>query len=135
MALMSYMKTATNKWLLMYESRNNLNRCTPYRGKPTWPSSIRISRGQRIATFRMSPTDFDGSHCSREKRLPTQSIAYRLTDLRVCTSFSPKPNNEAIGLSQAFVDDMLLGLLCPYHKHAISTFNTCLRGANPLVLN
>jgi hypothetical protein len=43
-------------------------------------------------------------------------------------SFSPKPTNEAVDLSQASVDDKLLGLLGPYHQHAISTFNTCSRG-------
>jgi hypothetical protein len=40
-------------------------------------------------------------------------------------SFSPKPINEAVGLSQASVDDKLLGFLAPYHQHAIGTFHTC----------
>jgi hypothetical protein len=40
-------------------------------------------------------------------------------------SFSPEPTNEAVGLSQASVDDELLGLLGPYHQHAIGSFNTC----------
>jgi hypothetical protein len=39
-------------------------------------------------------------------------------------SFSPKTTNEAVGLSHASVDDKLLGLLDPYHQHAIGTFNT-----------
>jgi hypothetical protein len=43
-------------------------------------------------------------------------------------SFSPKPTNGAVDLSQASVDDKLLGLLGPYHQHAIGTFNTCSRG-------
>jgi hypothetical protein len=43
-------------------------------------------------------------------------------------SFSHKPTNEAVDLSHAFVDDKLLGLLEPYHQHAIGTFNTCSRG-------
>jgi hypothetical protein len=43
-------------------------------------------------------------------------------------SFSLKPTNEAVGLSQASADDKLLGLLGPYHQHVISTFNTCSRG-------
>jgi hypothetical protein len=29
------------------------------------------------------------------------------------------------GQSQASIDDMLLGLLGPYHQHVIGTFNTC----------
>jgi hypothetical protein len=40
-------------------------------------------------------------------------------------SFSPKPTNKLVGLSQASVDDKLLGLLGPYRQHAIGTFNTC----------
>jgi hypothetical protein len=43
-------------------------------------------------------------------------------------SFSSKPTNEAVGLSQASIDDKLVGLLDPYHQHVISTFNTCSRG-------
>jgi hypothetical protein len=43
-------------------------------------------------------------------------------------SFSPEPANEAGGVSQAPDDDQLLGLLDPYHQHAIGTFNTCSRG-------
>jgi hypothetical protein len=34
MALISYVKTGTNKWLLISESRDDSNRCTPCRGKP-----------------------------------------------------------------------------------------------------
>jgi hypothetical protein len=34
MALLSYVKTATNKRLLISKSHGDLNRCTPYRGKP-----------------------------------------------------------------------------------------------------
>jgi hypothetical protein len=40
-------------------------------------------------------------------------------------SFSSKPTNELVGLSQTSVMDKLLGLLGPYHQHAIGTFNTC----------
>jgi hypothetical protein len=43
-------------------------------------------------------------------------------------NFSHNTIIEAVGLSQAFVDDKLLGLLSPYHQYAISTFNTCSRG-------
>jgi hypothetical protein len=42
-------------------------------------------------------------------------------------NFSPKPTNEAVSLSHAYVDDEL-GLLGPCHHHAIGTFNTCSRG-------
>jgi hypothetical protein len=33
MALISYVKTVTNKRLLIFESRDDSNRCTPCRGK------------------------------------------------------------------------------------------------------
>jgi hypothetical protein len=35
------------------------------------------------------------------------------------------PTNEAVGLSQASIDDKLLCLLGPYNQHAIGTLNTC----------
>jgi hypothetical protein len=44
-------------------------------------------------------------------------------------SFSPKTTNEAVDLIQASVDDKLLGLLGPYHQHAIDTFNTFSQGS------
>jgi hypothetical protein len=62
--------TATNKQLLI----SDLNQCTPCRGK-------------HMATLRETPIELDGSHCSREKGLPTQSIACQLTDPRVYTQF------------------------------------------------
>jgi hypothetical protein len=45
-----------------------------------------------------------------------------------CLSFSSNAAIEAVGLSQASIDDGLLGLLGPYHQYAIGTFNTCSRG-------
>jgi hypothetical protein len=43
-------------------------------------------------------------------------------------SFSPELANEAGGVSQAPVGDQLLGIPDSYHRHAISTFNSCSRG-------
>jgi hypothetical protein len=34
MSLISYVKTATKKWLLISEIHGDLNRCTSYSGKP-----------------------------------------------------------------------------------------------------
>jgi hypothetical protein len=63
--------TTTTKQLLISESHGDLNRCTPYRGKPdqhttclprsvlVWSWTIRISRDQRIATLRETPTALD----------------------------------------------------------------------------
>jgi hypothetical protein len=46
-------------------------------------------------------------------------------------SFSPNTAIEALRLSQAHVGDRLLGLLGPYHRLAIGTFNTCSRVSTP----
>jgi hypothetical protein len=92
-----YVMSATNKWLLISESRDDLNRCTPYMGKPdqhatrfsrsvhVWSTSIRISRGPHIATFHTVVNRFEQIHCTQEEGLPIQSTAHRLTDPRVHT--------------------------------------------------
>jgi hypothetical protein len=102
------MKTATRQAVTHIQESQRFESMYTLQGK-TRPTrhmhptlSPHILRGQRIATFHEPPTDLDGSHCSREKGLPTQSTARRLT-------------NEAVGLSQASVDDKLLDLLGPYH--------------------
>jgi hypothetical protein len=43
-------------------------------------------------------------------------------------SFFPTIANEAVGKRQVSIDNQLLGLPGPYHRHAIGTFNTCSRG-------
>jgi hypothetical protein len=68
------------------------------------------------------------SHSSREKGLPTQSTTCRLIDPWVCTQFLSRVSQWRSGESQTSVDDRLLGLPDPYHRHAIGTFNTCSRG-------
>jgi hypothetical protein len=68
------------------------------------------------------------SHYSQEKWLPTQSTAHRLTDPWVHTQFLSQANQWSSGESQTSINSRLLGLLGPYHRHAIGTFNTCSRG-------
>jgi hypothetical protein len=46
-------------------------------------------------------------------------------------SFSLNTAIEAVRLSPAPVDDRLLGLPGPYHRHAIGMFNTCSRVPTP----
>jgi hypothetical protein len=89
--------TVTNKRLLISESCGDSNRCTPCRGKPdqyatrfphsvrVWSRTIRILRDPHIANLHETPIDLEGSHCSREKWLPTQSTARWLTDPHVRT--------------------------------------------------
>jgi hypothetical protein len=135
-------KTATNKRLLISESRGDLNRCTPYRGKPdqhatrfsrsvcVWSTIIRISRGPYIATFHTVVNRFEQIHCTREEGLPTQSTARRPSDMWARTQLLSHNSQRAVGKSQAPVDNRLLGLPDPYHRHVIGTFNTCSRGPN-----
>jgi hypothetical protein len=89
--------TATNKRLLISESRGDSNRCTPCREKPDqhvtcfprsvhgWSMTIRISRGPNIATFHTVINRFEQIHYTWEEGLPTQSIARRPSDPWVCT--------------------------------------------------
>jgi hypothetical protein len=132
--------TATNKRLLISESRDDSNQCTPCRGKldqhathfphsvSVWSKTIRISHGPHIAIFHTVVNRFEQIHCTREEGLPTQSTVHRLTDLWVHTQLLSHNNNGAVGKSQASVDNQLLGLPGPYHWHAIGTFNACSRG-------
>jgi hypothetical protein len=78
--------------VLISESHCDSNRCTTYRGKSdqhithfacsinVWFSTIRISYGPHIATFRTVINRFEQIHYPREEGLPTQSIARRLAD-------------------------------------------------------
>jgi hypothetical protein len=89
--------TATNKRLLISESRGDSDRCTPCRGKPdqhdTYPShasprtpGVRFLRAVPIRGNLSRVVDgVEQAHCSREKGLPTQSTVRRLTDPWVCT--------------------------------------------------
>jgi hypothetical protein len=137
MALISYMKTAMNKRILISESCDDLNRCTPCRGKsdqhdmyashtsPRMPG-VRFLRAVPVCGNLPRAADRVGrSHCSREKGLPTQSPARRLTNPWVCTQFLSRANQWSSRESQTSINSRLLGLPGPYHRHAIGTFNTC----------
>jgi hypothetical protein len=132
--------TATNKRLLISESRGDSNRCTSCKGKPNqhatcfpcsvhiWSTTIRISRGPHIATFHIVVNRFEQIHYTREEGPPTQSTAQRPSDPWVRTQLLSHNSQRAVGKSQAPVDNRLLGLPGPYHRHAIGTFNTFSRG-------
>jgi hypothetical protein len=129
-----------NKRLLISESRDDLNRCTPCRGNPTntirtLPTPVHVclayaSYGQSlyVAIIHESSTDLNRS-TAREKKGSRHNPQH--TNWSICgsvPSFSHRTASEAVGKIQASVDDKLLDLLDPYHQHAISTFNTCSRG-------
>jgi hypothetical protein len=140
-------KTATNKRLLIPESHDDSNRCTPYKGKLDqhttriprsvciWSQTICIWRGQRIATFRESPTDLDGSHCSQEKGLPTQSTARRLTDPWVCIQFLSQANKWSSRFKPSFCRWQATRLTGPISLTCGRYVQYLLTGANPSVFN
>jgi hypothetical protein len=79
MSLISYVKTVMNKRLLISESHDDSNRCTSCKKKfdqhatcftrsvRVCLSTIRISRGSRIAIFHESSTGLDGCTASKKK--------------------------------------------------------------------
>jgi hypothetical protein len=117
-----------------------LNRCTPCREKPdqhatrfprsvlVWSMIIRISHGPHIATFHTVVNRFEQIHCTREEGLLTQSTARWPSDMWVRTQLLSHNSQRAVWKSQALVDNRLLGLPDPYHRHAFGTFNTCSLG-------
>jgi hypothetical protein len=101
---------ATNKRLLISESRSDSNRCTPCREKPDQHHTYAAHaspcmpgvRFLRVVPVRGNlshrPNRVGQIHCSREKVLSTPP------------QFSPNTSIEAVHLSQASVDNRLLGL-------------------------
>jgi hypothetical protein len=139
--------TAINKRLLISESRSNSNRCTSCRRKPdqhatrfsrlvrVWPRTIRIPRGSHIETLREPPTDLDGSHCSQEKWLPTQSTAHRLIDPRVHTQFLSKAKQWSKCLKPSLCRGQATRLIGPISPPCDRYVQYMLVGAKPSVLN
>jgi hypothetical protein len=76
-------------------------------------------------TFVLSSTDLNRS-TAPEKKGTQHSPQHAGWPIRgSIPNFSPTTANKAVGKSQASVDNQLLGLPSPYHRHAIGTFNTC----------
>jgi hypothetical protein len=141
------MMTATNKRLLISESRGDSNRCTPCRGKPDqhatrfphsvriWSMIIRISRGPHIATFRTVVNRFEQIHCTREEGLPTQSTARWLTDPRVHTQLLSHNSLWSSGKKLSFCWHPTTRLTGPISLTCDRYVQYLLAGANPSVLN
>jgi hypothetical protein len=135
-----YVITNTNKQLLISESRDDLNRCTPWRRKPdqhatrfphsvrVWSTTIRISCGSHIATFHTPSTYLNRSTTPKKKGFWHNSQHTGWSIRESVPSFSATTTHGAMGKSQASVDIWLLGLPDPYHRHTIGTFNACSRG-------
>jgi hypothetical protein len=88
-----------------------------------------------VATFHEVPTDLDRSHCSREKGLPTQSTARRLTDPRVRTQLLSRTSQWSKGCkpsSWRWPTTRFTGLISPACGRYVQYL---LMGANRTVLN
>jgi hypothetical protein len=133
----------TNNWLLISESRDDSNRCIPCREKPNQhatyashasprTSGVRFLRAIPVRDNLLRVVDRVG----RILLLPIKSAPDSTSQPGWVAhgthlNFSPKIAIEPVGLSQAPVDDQLLGLSDSYHRHVISTFNTCSRVSTP----
>jgi hypothetical protein len=131
--------TTTNKRLLISESHGDSNRCTPYRGKPDQHDTYAFHASPRTPGVRflwavpvrgnfLWVTDRVGRALLLPRKSDpdsTSQTGWVASGTRL--SFSPKTTIEAVGLSQTYVDNRLLGLPDPYHRHVIGMFNTCSR--------
>jgi hypothetical protein len=115
----------------MYTSRGNLIHMTCMLPALVHVRHTYASCGQSlyVATFRESSTALDRVIAPEKKKLPATSLAHRLTDLWVPIQFLsyPQPLKQwrkpSIHWQTSYIS-----LLGPYHRHVISTFNTCSRG-------
>jgi hypothetical protein len=134
--LISYVKTATNKWILIFESRDDSNRCTLCRGNlihmtRTLPTSVHVchsyaSGGQSpyVTIFHADSTELD-RFIAPEKKCPDSTSQPGWVARGTRLSFSLKHNHWSSALKPnicwwTWYND----LLGPYHQHVISTFNT-----------
>jgi hypothetical protein len=141
------MTTATNKKLLISESRGDLNRCTPCRGKPdqhaTYASHARpCTSGVRF--LRAVPVRGNLSwvinrvvqaHCSWEKGSQNNP---QCADWPICESvpsFSSEPTNEAVGAKPSIYWQPATRLTGPISPACDRYVQYLLAGANPSVLN
>jgi hypothetical protein len=146
MQLISNVKTVTNKRLLIFESRGDSNRCTPYRGKPdqhvtcfscsirVWSSTIRISRGPRIANFRESSTGLDGCTAS-EKKCSRLHLSARLSGPCDMPQFFSQHNHWSSVLKLSTFWRQATTLTGPISPACDRYVQYLLARANPSVLN
>jgi hypothetical protein len=84
------------------------------------PAYASCGRSPYVATFHKPPTALDGHN-------PQPSWVIRRSATQFLSQHSHWSSNE----SQTSIDNRLLGLPGPYHRHAIGTFNTCSQVATP----
>jgi hypothetical protein len=100
-----------------------------------WSQTIRISHGQRIATFHIIINRFEQIHCPREEGLPTQPTARWLTSLWVHTQLLSHNSQCGSGEKTSFYWQLATRLTRPISPTCDRYVQYLLVGANPLVLN
>jgi hypothetical protein len=134
MPLICYVKTTTNKRLLISRSSDDSNRCTPYRRNlihmthmllaPAHIRHIYAFRGQSpyVTTFHTDPTELD------RLTAPDSTSQLGWVTRETHLSFSPKHIHWSSALKTNISwRTCYIGLPSPYHHYMISMFNTCLR--------
>jgi hypothetical protein len=134
MAWISHVKTTTNKRLLISESRDDSNRCTPCRGKlnqhDTYashasPRTLLAGGPHTWQPFTRSSTAMDRA-TALEKKGSRHNPYHAGWSIRgSIPSFPPEPAIEAVGVKPPSIDNQLLVLPGLYHRHVIGIFNTC----------
>jgi hypothetical protein len=81
-------------------------------------------RSPYATTFHTDSTQLD-RFTAPEKNAPNSTSQPGWVVCGTHLSFSPNTAIEAVRLSQIFVNNRLLGLPGPYHRHVTGTFNTC----------
>jgi hypothetical protein len=145
---LSYLRDDCRKQtILISENRGDSNQCTPYRRKPNqhatciprsvriWSQTIRISRGQHIATFREDVNKFVQIHCPREEGLPTQSTSQRSSDPKVRTQLHSHNSQCGSGKKTTFCWQPATRLTRPISSACYRYIQYLLAEANPSVLN
>jgi hypothetical protein len=138
--------TAKNKRLLISESHDDSNRCTPCRGKPDQHTTRFLcsvcmvydhcsSCGPHIATFHAVINRFEQIHCTREEGLPTQSIARRLSDPWVRTHLLSHNSQWSGGEKSSFCWQPTTRLTGPISPACDRYVQYLLTGANRTDLN
>jgi hypothetical protein len=141
------MLTATNKQLIIFESHDDSNRCTPCRGKSHTHATYASCAGPHkplVHFLRTVPVRGNLSrwpnrvgqiHCSREKVLPTPPLGPVEWPAGSTSVSLPNTTIEAVCLSQTSVDEQAIRLTRPISPAYDQYIQYLLTGANPLVLN
>jgi hypothetical protein len=139
--------TATNKWLLISESRGDSDWCTLCRGNPNQHAAYASHASPRAPDVRFlwavpvcSNLSWiidrvEHAHCSREEGLSTQFTARRWPIHGSVPTFSPEPANEAVGVKPSIYQrpaNRFTGLISPVCDRYV---HYLLAGAKWTVLN